>query len=208
MTPETLVAESRMPPGRVCNILRRLHDELERQHRRARRQRDGIDRIDLLAWGCRYLPQHFRRPPSKMHLWLAERFEQMRGDRGVKLNVLGPRGGAKSTLSSLAFPLRAALEGWEPYIWIVSDTRHQARAHLENIKVELAENRLLLEDYPESAGRGPVWRTDAIVLRNGTAIEAFGTGQRIRGRRRRAHRPSLIICDDLHSLYPLTLTSV
>ena len=38
-----------------------------------------------------------------------------------------------------------------------------------------------------------------IVLRNGVTIEAFGTGQRIRGRRRRQHRPELIICDDLQN---------
>ena len=123
----------------------------------------------------------------------------MRSERGSRLNVLGPRGSAKSTVAAMAFPLRAALEGWEPYIWIVSDTRRQACAHLENIKSELQDNRLLAEDYAAAAGRGPVWRAGAIVLRNGAAIEAFGTGQRIRGRRRGAHRPTLIICDDLQN---------
>ena len=113
--------------------------------------------------------------------------------------MLGPRGGAKSTLGTLAYPLRAALEGREPYIWIVSDTQHQACAHLENIKAELLDNPRLAADYPDAVGRGPVWRAGAIVLRNGVAIEAFGTGQRIRGRRRRAHRPTLIVCDDLQN---------
>ena len=42
--------------------------------------------------------------------------------RGTKINVLGPRGGAKSTIGTLALPLRAAVECREPYIWIVSDT--------------------------------------------------------------------------------------
>ena len=37
------------------------------------------------------------------------------------------------------------------------------------------------------------------MLRNGVTIEAFGTGQRIRGRRRRQHRPTLIVCDDLQN---------
>ena len=69
----------------------------------------------------------------------------MRPLRGSRLNVLGPRGAAKSTIGTLAFALRAALEGWEPYIWIVSDTRHQACAHLENIKAELLDNRLLAD---------------------------------------------------------------
>lgn len=159
---------------------------------------DAVGR-DLLAWGRRYLPEHFVRPPSRMHLWLADKLQAMRETRGMKVNVLGPRGSAKSTIGTLAFPLRAALEGDEPYIWIVSDTRHQAHTHLENIKIEILENGRLESAYPGAAGRGPTWRTGAIVLRNGVAIEAYGTGQRLRGRRRQAHRPTLIVCDDLQN---------
>jgi len=155
--------------------------------------------LDLLQWGRRYLPEHFERPPSLMHRWLAERLDDMSSERGIKLNVLGPRGGAKSTIASLAFPLRAALLRAEAYIWIVSDTKHQARAHLENIKTELTENSRLADDFPQATGKGPVWRADSIVLNNGVCIEAFGTGQRIRGRRRRADRPTLIVCDDLQN---------
>ena len=153
--------------------------------------------LGLLDWGLRYLPNHFRRPPSKMHRWLAERLGELRTARGVKLNVLGPRGGAKSTLVTLAYVLRAAVEGSEPYIWIVSDTKHQAVAHLENIKSELADNHALAADYPLAVQPARVWRDNAIWLPSGVAIEALGTGQRIRGRRRRADRPTLIVCDDL-----------
>ena len=156
-------------------------------------------RPGLLDWGRLYLPEHFRLPCSEMHRWLAEWLDRMVYERGVKINVLGPRGGAKSTLGTLAFPLRAALEQREAYVWVVSDTAHQAHAHLENLKAELVENALLAADYPEAVGCGPVWRNGAIVLRNGVGIEAFGTGQRVRGRRRRASRPTLIICDDLQN---------
>jgi predicted phage terminase large subunit-like protein len=171
-----------------------------RQHTAARRMRQrSCERLDLLTWGRKYLPDHFTRPPSLLHRWLAKQLDAMGSSRGVKLNVLGPRGGAKSTIGTLAFPLRAAVEGLEPYIWIVSDTKHQACAHLENIKTELTENAVLAQAFPEVVGRGPVWRSNLIVLRNGTAVEAFGTGQRIRGRRRREHRPTLIVCDDLQN---------
>jgi predicted phage terminase large subunit-like protein len=44
-----------------------------------------------------------------------------------------------------------------------------------------------------------VWRAGSIRLKNGVAIEAFGAGQRIRGRRQGANRPSLIVCDDLQN---------
>jgi predicted phage terminase large subunit-like protein len=119
--------------------------------------------------------------------------------RGTKLNVIGPRGGAKSTLGTLAHVLRAAVEGWEPYIWIVSDTKHQACCHLENIKLELVGNARLADDYPRAAGKGRIWRGQAIRLANGATIEAFGTGQRVRGRRSGANRPTLIVCDDLQN---------
>jgi len=154
---------------------------------------------NLLAWGRKYLPDHFSLPPSDMHRWLAEQLDASHTHRGTKINVLGPRCGAKSTIGTLALPLRAAVECWENYIWIVSDTKHQACAHLENIKAELLDNPRLAEDFSAAVGRGLVWRGNSIVLRNGVTIEAFGTGQRIRGRRRRQYRPTLIVCDDLQN---------
>ena len=153
----------------------------------------------ILAWGQAYLPVHFARPPSAMHVWLAEQLDRLDRERGSKLNVLGPRGEAKSTVVTLAYVLRAAVEGREPYIWILSDTKHQAHDHLENLKAELLNNERLAAAYPQATGRGSVWRAGTIVLCNGVAIEAFGTGQRIRGRRHREHRPSLIVCDDLQN---------
>jgi hypothetical protein len=184
----------------LAKAVAQWRDVMARAQGRMRRlSRRGNNGLDLLAWGRKYLPEHFGRPPSNMHYWLAEQLDAVYTARGTKINVLGPRGGAKSTIGTLCLPLRAALGRWEPYIWIVSDTKHQASAHLENLKVELLENRRLADDFPDVVGRGSVWRANSIVLRNGVMIEAFGTGQRIRGRRRRQHRPSLIICDDLQN---------
>lgn len=189
--------EALEPSGPLVSFTR---DDFARKHGEARcAARGDAQAAGLLAWGRRYLPAHFTRPPSLLHRWLAEALQTLHQQRGSRLNVLGPRGSAKSTVGTLAFALRAALEGTEPYVWIVSDTRHQAYAHLENIKAELLDNRLLAADYPQAVGRGPVWRAGGIVLCNGVAIEAFGTGQGIRGRRHGAHRPTLIVCDDLQN---------
>ncbi len=178
---------------------RRLAAALMRRMAAAERARRGESRMPLLDWARTYLPHYFTRPPSAMHVWLAEQFDQMEHKRGGKLNVIGPRGSAKSTLASLAWPLRLAVEGREPYIWLVSDTRDQAHAHLEHLQAELADNPRLAADYPQAVARFPVWRKGAVQLANGVRIEAFGTGQRIRGRRRRASRPTLIVCDDLQN---------
>lgn len=184
----------------LADLLQTFRDRLAAEHALARRRAvAGGAGPRLLAWARECLPHYFTKPASAMHRWLAGRLDLLRRQRSVKLNVLAPRGSAKSTVAALAFPLLAALEGWEPYIWIVSDTRRQAYAHLENIKLELLENPRLAERYPQAAGRGPLWRADYVVLRNGASLEAFGTGQRIRGRRRKAHRPTLIICDDLEN---------
>ncbi len=166
----------------------------------ARRVRcEGRDNLPLLDWGRRYLPHYFQKPPSGMHQWLAERLDTMTTERGTKLNAIGPRGGAKSTIGTLTYALRAAVEGWEPYIWIVSDTKQQARGHLENLKLELTTNKLLADDYPASTGKGSTWRVNVVRLNNGVTIEALGTGQRLRGKRSGANRPTLIVCDDLQN---------
>ncbi len=162
------------------------------------RRRAGHDEVgDLLAWGRRFLPNHFQLPPSSLHHWLADQLERRLLERGWKLNIIGPRGAAKSTLASLAYPLRMALEAREQYIWIVSDTRQQAYLHLENVKAELLDNPLIAAAYPGAAGRGPTWRAGTVHLPNGVVIDAYGTGQRLRGRRHRDSRPTLIVCDDL-----------
>jgi predicted phage terminase large subunit-like protein len=155
--------------------------------------------LGTLAWGCLYLPNHFAKPPSAMHEWLAAQLDSFRHERGLKVNLIGPRGSAKSTIATLCYVLRAALEGWEPYIWIISDTIPQAHLHLQNVKSELSDNRRIAADYPRSAGRGPIWRAEMIELRNGVVIESLSTGQRLRGRRLNEHRPRLIICDDLQN---------
>lgn len=160
----------------------------------------GFDSTEsLLGWGRRHLPNHFAKPPSALHRWLGGQLDEMRQLRGEKVNVIGPRGAAKSTVATLAGVLRAAVEATEPYIWIVSDTKDQAQAHLENVKTELLENPSLADAYPTAAGRGPRWQAGGIELRNGVVVEAYGTGQRIRGRRRRANRPTFIVCDDLQN---------
>ena len=155
--------------------------------------------MTTLEWGYIYLPEHFSKPVSSMHRWLGRELDTLRTDRGSKINLIGPRGSAKSTVATLCYVLRAAVEGWEPYIWIVSDTRDQASIHLDNLRNELSENARLLRDYQEGAVRGRHWRSGTLQLRNQVTIESYGTGQRIRGRRRRANRPSLIVCDDLQN---------
>ena len=110
--------------------------------------------LSLLDWGKKYLPEHFAEPPSAMHVWLGEQLDEVGKDRGGRINVIGPRGSAKSTLVTFAYVLRAALENREQYIWIVSDTGDQARIHLDNLRSELDENERLRGTYKEVVEHG------------------------------------------------------
>jgi hypothetical protein len=122
--------------------------------------------------------------------------ERLRDAGGECLNVVAPRGAAKSTWISFAHPLHEAVEEREPYILLLSDTGDQAKKYLESIKLELEGNESLAQAYPSACGRGPVWREDSIRLRNGVMIESLGTGAKIRGRKNRNQRPTLVIVDD------------
>lgn len=152
----------------------------------------------LLEWAALVLPNYFCAPPSVMHRWAAKKLDAARFRRGLRLNILAPRGNAKSTLGTLAYPLREAVEGREPYIWIVSDTKSQAQTHLDNIKAEILDNEKLREFYP-AAIQNHRFRSNRIELANGVVLESYGTGQRIRGRRQRQFRPTLIVCDDIQN---------
>lgn len=168
----------------------------------ARRQAESkavtVDRsIDQLTWGAKYLPRYYTRQPSAMHRWIAEKLQAARRQRGARINVVGPRGGAKSTVGNTTYALRRAVEGTEPYIVLLGKTSKMADKQLGHIRRELEENQLLARDYPEACGRGSVWSGSELRLRNGVMIQAFGVGQDIRGARNAADRPTLVIGDDL-----------
>lgn len=177
---------------------------LERLERRVAGLRRPAVRVvttpPLDQWAAKYLSGYFTCAPSKFHAWLKVELNRLHNTRGQRLCVQAPRAAAKSTWSSLAYPLWCVLHGIEPYIIITSDTTGQAQMFLDAIRSELETNPLLRRDYPHLTGGGRVWRNDKIELNNGCAIEALGTGAKIRGRKNRQHRPSLILVDDPQNL--------
>ena len=180
-----------------------LHAALAIQ-RGLRRERDvslskrkAVDGKTILLWPQRYLPSHFSLPAARMHVWMLDRMAAMAQRRGGRLNVIGPRGSAKSTVVTLGYVVWRLAMGDEPYIWIVSETSEQACVHLANVRREIEGNERLEPYRLRGLAPGSIWRDDLLVCGLGGAVEALGRGDRTRGRRFRQFRPTLIVCDDL-----------
>ncbi len=163
---------------------------------RPKLKRKKIPKNTLIAWGKKYFPHYFEDDPSEQHLFMANRFQVIEGERGCTDVIIGPRGSAKSTIGTFLLPMWAICEDYEKYIILMSDTISQAGKYLESIKEELVNNEELRSAYPHACGEGALWNTNAIVTHNKIMVEALGVGSKIRGRRYRNERPSLICVDD------------
>lgn len=152
------------------------------------------------------MPEAFNLPASDFHRYLTKIISenQMSARREC---VIGPRGWGKSTtiteggtLWVVARNAYLPMSNRYKFILIVSDTTPQACARLAVIKANLETNDKIEELYPEIHGKGPVWRSDMIVTRNGVCIAAAGMESSIRGTRYENRRPDLILLDDPDNL--------
>ena len=148
------------------------------------------------SWLNDFLPHYLTSAGSAMHAEMIGTLGGLSEHRGSRINRIAPRGSAKSTLASKAYPLWAAVEGREPFALLLSDTEEQACSFLAAIKEELEGNETLRAAYPHAAGVGPVWKGAKVRLRNGCMIAAKGAGGRIRGLTNGTRRPTLIVVDD------------
>lgn len=211
---------TRITPDRIG----RASAAAERKLRELRRKATSAS---LLTFAQAYLPSYFRLAPSRMHRELAAILERSRHElderadplpenphlpegyawsgRGLRLAVAAPRGHAKSSLVTLAFILWSICEGTETFIVIGSDTAEQACDLLGAVKVELEHNERLRTDYPEVCEEPLIppkserWRKDDLITRTGVRVLALGAEQKLRGRRNRHDRPSLVVLDDVEN---------
>tara|TARA_R110002020_G_scaffold128392_3_gene287756 strand:+ start:4931 stop:6424 length:1494 start_codon:yes stop_codon:yes gene_type:complete len=130
-------------------------------------------------------------------------YSSLADDKKRRVAIAAPRGTAKSTTTTLVYPLwRAAFKksNEDLFIVIISESQAQSINFLSRIKYHLGNSdqfRGLFGDMgPETAQR---WTHTDIILANGTRIVAVGTGQRVRGFLQGDTRPNLIIVDDFES---------
>ena len=106
-----------------------------------------------------------------------------------------PRGFSKTVRWGLAYPLWCLLFKKNNFVCVFCASQSMADASLQNIKYELEDNEIIIEDFGDL--KGNIWKNNFIVLKNGTALAGRGSGGSVRGIRYREHRPDLIICDDI-----------
>ena len=181
---------------RVAKISTILRRQIKLARRRTRTAQTDV--WPLLRWGQYYLPRHFRLEPSLMHRWLEAQLGCLIDRRGMKLNVVGPRGGAKSTIGTLAWPLRHG--------------HRRARAvHLDRLRHQRSGHRAICRtskpNYGESPprrklsasrGQGTAWQSNAITLPTAWPSKPMGQAKAFVAAAA-CRRPTLIICDDLEN---------
>ncbi len=143
-----------------------------------------------------YLPHYFSHPFAPFHRELLDLLAP-RGSAVVPVVVAAPRGFAKTTLVSFGYVLHQALFGRRRFVVIGSDTADLACDLTGYLRLELAHNQRLAEDFGRlTRVRGPA---DDFVTGADTRILARGRGQRLRGLKHGRHRPDLVILDDLEN---------
>ncbi len=139
------------------------------------------------------LPHHFEDDPALIHFDLAEKLFS----GSLRQAFILPRELAKTTIISLAYPLRQILFNESHFIVLASDTETSAMLNVDNLRYELETNDKIRELFGDV--RGETWGSKYFITSTGIMVMARGVGQQIRGLKFRQHRPDLIIGDDIES---------
>ncbi len=123
---------------------------------------------------------------------------------GQKMAVVAPRGHAKSTLINLVYPLHRIMFDEEKFILLISESETQSKYYLEALGNEIEHNEKL--QYFFGDRKGKTWGREEKEFIAGfddngnpnswVKVLVRGTGQKVRGLKYGAYRPTLTIIDD------------
>lgn len=155
-------------------------------------------KLNLFEFGRFFFGHYFKVASPYFHKELADTFQAaiLNGDT-QRIARAAPRDHAKSVWLTLILPIWVSVYGHKKYTIIISDTSDQADAFLVNIRTEFEDNHRLIEAF--GLMQGPIWHQNKIRLNSGVQIQAFGSGKKLRGSRKKQDRPDLVICDDIEN---------
>lgn len=141
-----------------------------------------------------YLGAHFFRELGAVHWKIISLLDD---DEAMREMVISFRESGKSTLVTLAYALYAGVTKRRNFIILIGDTFSQAELMVQNLKYELENNRLLLEDFGNL--QTDQWSASRLVLSSGCRYLPRSKGQKVRGLKHKMNRPDLILVDDPES---------
>ncbi|MEG0755469.1 MAG: hypothetical protein RR450_03655 [Oscillospiraceae bacterium] len=138
-----------------------------------------------------FMQERFFRPFSSI---TDQIFQAIDDPRYNKVLIEAPRGWGKTSITSIAYPGRHICFRSKKFIVPISCTATKAMMETENLKIELTQNPLITNMFPDL--KSELWTKDQF-LAGDTFILPRGAGQQVRGLNYRGNRPDLIIVDDL-----------
>ena len=149
----------------------------------------------MILFGKVVIPNMFSAESPDFHYDMAKHLM----DKELKqINIIAPRGHAKSSIVGGVFPLWHTMFDKGPkLIVLISRTQDHAIKLLGTVKdvLDYSTNfRQLFGYWGMNSARS--WAKSEIELKDGTMIVCKGTGQQLRGIKHGNQRPTLIILDD------------
>tara|TARA_E500000331_G_scaffold101280_1_gene98177 strand:+ start:1214 stop:2704 length:1491 start_codon:yes stop_codon:yes gene_type:complete len=150
---------------------------------------------NMILFGKIAMPNMFSAASPDFHYTIAE---SLLKSENKQINIIAPRGHAKSSIVGGVFPLWHIMFDEGPkLIVLVSRTQDHAVKLLGTIKDVLdfsATFRQMFGYWGMNSARA--WAKTEVQLKDGTMIICKGTGQQLRGIKHGNQRPTLIIVDD------------
>ena len=144
-----------------------------------------------------FLSHYWTRPFTKLH---DEIFRVLDDDNIKRALILAPRGIGKTSIATLAFPLKKMLFRDSRYIISLGASADTAMEQTENLKAEIRNNEKIKEVFgnlSKAQMSKEEWHLSFHDDPVGSKILPRGAGQKVRGRRHQQYRPDLVIVDDL-----------
>ena len=150
---------------------------------------------NMILFGKVAIPNMFSSESPDFHYDIAK---HLANKKQKQINIIAPRGHAKSSIVGGVFPLwHIMFEKGPKLIVLISRTQDHAVKLLGTIKdvLDYSTNfRQLFGYWGMNSARS--WAKSEIELKDGTMIVCKGTGQQLRGIKHGNQRPTLIILDD------------
>lgn len=156
----------------------------------------AVSRQSFLYFFCFFFKRYMTLPIAPFHRIF---FRLAQDDSIKRAVVVAFRSSAKSSILNTAYTLWAIMgRQGKKHVVIASQTEKQAKDHLNDIRKEIEDNRLLsqyLGPFNQELDR---WNsTTAVIPRYGARISIASIEQSVRGLKEGPHRPDVIIVDDI-----------